>query len=185
MVEINDIPVGTIPFSSIATVTTIDNLNVTGDFVIEILNPNTGQRMAIDDLTWTCYSTLGVNESSNSVPGIKLVQKLKELITYRPKPKSIRTDNCPEFLSKVFVDFCKGNNIDLQYIQPGKPAQNAYIERLNRTFREDVLDAYLFGSLMEVNAIAYEWQIDYNGNHPHKSLNGLSPWLYAKEYLGK
>ena len=67
MVEINDIPVGTIPFSSIATVTTIDNLNVTGDFVIKILNPNTGQRIAIDDLTWTCYSTLGVNESTKSV----------------------------------------------------------------------------------------------------------------------
>lgn len=64
MVEINDIPVGTIPFSSIATVTTIDNLNVTGDFVIKILNPNTGQRVAIDDLTWTCYSTLGVNETN-------------------------------------------------------------------------------------------------------------------------
>ncbi|GAE63021.1 T9SS type A sorting domain-containing protein [Chryseobacterium indologenes] len=67
MVEIDDIPVGTIPFSSIATVTTIDNLNVTGDFVIKILNPNTGQRIAIDDLTCTCYSTLGVNESTKSV----------------------------------------------------------------------------------------------------------------------
>ncbi|MGJ1432064.1 integrase core domain-containing protein [Sphingobacterium spiritivorum] len=85
--------------------------------------------------------------------------------------------------SKVFTDFCAENGIVLQYIQPGKPAQNAYIERLNRTFREDVLDAYLFGSLTEVNAIAYEWQVDYNQNHPHTALNGLSPWLYAKESL--
>ncbi|MDN5422128.1 MAG: integrase core domain-containing protein [Chryseobacterium sp.] len=124
-----------------------------------------------------------VNEAFYSIPGVRLVQRLKELITYRTKPKRIRSDNGPEFLSKVFVDFCKDNDIELQYIQPGKPAQNAYIERLNRTFREDVLDAYLFGSLIEVNAIAYEWQIDYNSNHPHKSLNGLSPWLYAKEVL--
>ncbi|WP_223609588.1 integrase core domain-containing protein [Chryseobacterium sp. OSA05B] len=61
---------------------------------------------------------------------------LKELFTYRPKPKSI--DNGPEFLSKAFVDFFKDNEVELQYIQPGKPAQNAYIERLNRTLREDV-----------------------------------------------
>lgn len=124
-----------------------------------------------------------INEAFYSIPGVRLVQKLKELLLFRPKPKRIRTDNGPEFLSKVFTDFCLDNEIELQYIQPGKPAQNAYIERLNRTFREDVLDAYLFGSLTEVNAIAYEWQIDYNGNHPHKSLNGLSPWLYAKESL--
>ncbi|WP_165602214.1 integrase core domain-containing protein [Chryseobacterium artocarpi] len=124
-----------------------------------------------------------INEAFYSIPGVRLVQKLKELIVHRPKPKNIRTDNGPEFLSKVFVDFCKVNDIELQYIQPGKPAQNAYIEHLNHTFREDVLDAYLFGSIMEVNAIAYEWQIDYNSNHPHTSLNGLSPWLYAKESL--
>lgn len=124
-----------------------------------------------------------INEAFYSIPGVRLVQKLKELLMFRPKPKRIRTDNGPEFLSKVFTDFCLAYEIELQYIQPGKPAQNAYIERLNRTFREDVLDAYLFGSIVEVNATAYEWQVDYNSNHPHKSLNGLSPWLYAKETL--
>ncbi|WP_052217470.1 IS3 family transposase [Empedobacter falsenii] len=124
-----------------------------------------------------------INEAFYSIPGVRLVQKIKELIMDRSTPRRIRTDNGPEFLSKVFTDFCTENGIELQYIQPGKPAQNAYIERLNRTFREDVLDAYLFDSLIEVNAIAYEWQIDYNENHPHTALNGLSPWLYAKEYL--
>ncbi|WP_158638930.1 MULTISPECIES: integrase core domain-containing protein [Sphingobacterium] len=85
---------------------------------------------------------------------------MKELILSRPKPQRILTDNGPEFLSKVFVDFCKENDVELQFIQPGKPSLNVYIERLNRTFKEDVLDAYLFGSLPEVNAISYEWQID-------------------------
>lgn len=124
-----------------------------------------------------------INEAFYSIPGTRLVQKLQELMLHRPKPTRIRTDNGPEFLSKVFTEFCKEKDIELHYIQPGKPAQNAYIERLNRTFREDVLDAYLFGSIAEVNSIAYQWQIDYNGNHPHKSLNGLSPWLFAKESL--
>lgn len=124
-----------------------------------------------------------INEAFYSIPSVRLVQKLKELLLFRPKPKHIRTDNGPEFLSKVFIEFCHDNGIGLKYIQPGKPSQNAYIERLNRTFREDVLDACLFDSLTEVNALAYEWQIDYNSNHPHKSLNGLSPWLYAKNPL--
>ncbi|MFZ4263782.1 integrase core domain-containing protein [Sphingobacterium sp. HJSM2_6] len=73
--------------------------------------------------------------------------------------------------------------MDIQYIQPGKPAQNAYIERFNRTFREDVLDAYLFESINHVIASAYDWKIDYNSNHTHKALNGLSPWLFANESL--
>lgn len=56
---------------------------------------------------------------------------------YRPKPKKIRTENGPEFLSKVFIEFCKEKDIELHYRKSGKPAQNAYIERLNRTFSED------------------------------------------------
>lgn len=51
----------------------------------------------------------------------------------------------------------------------------------NRTFREDILDIYLFESINHVNTLAYEWQIDYNSNHPHKALNGLSPWLFTNE----
>lgn len=124
-----------------------------------------------------------LNEAYYSIPATRLVQKIKEVLLHRAKPKRIRTDNGPEFISKVFKDFCEEQEIEIQYIQPGKPAQNAYIERFNRTFREDVLDAYLFESINHVNALAYEWQIDYNSNHPHKALNGLSPWLYAKDAL--
>jgi putative transposase len=120
-----------------------------------------------------------VNEAHYSIPAKRLVKSLEQLMHFRPKPKRIRTDNGPEFISKTFVEFCVKNKIELQYIQPGKPAQNAYIERLNRTFREDVLDAYLFKNIQEVNTLAFEWQVDYNKNHPHKSLNGQSPWLYA------
>jgi putative transposase len=120
-----------------------------------------------------------INEAYYSIPAERLVEPLKRLIHCRPKPKRIRTDNGPEFISKTFVQFWNEQGIELQYIQPGKPAQNAYIERLNRTFREDVLDAYLFQNIQEVNALAFEWQVEYNKNHPHKSLNGQSPWLYV------
>lgn len=119
-----------------------------------------------------------INEAYFSIPAERLVDSLKRLIQERGKPRVIRTDNGPEFVSKVFVEFCKRKEIDIQYIQPGKPAQNAYIERFNRTFREDILDAYLFKTIQEVNAVSFEWQVEYNRNHPHKALNGLSPWVF-------
>lgn len=79
-----------------------------------------------------------------------------------------------------FIEFCKEKDIELHYIQPGKPAQNAYIRASEPYLYRGCLDAYVFDSIAKVNSIAYQWQIDYNGNHPHKSLNGLSPWLFAK-----
>ena len=97
-----------------------------------------------------------INEAYYSIPAKRLVESLKKLIIFRSKPKRIRTDNGPEFISKIFVNFCQEQGIELQYIQPGKPAQNAYIERLNRTFREDIIDAYLFQNIQEVNTLAFD-----------------------------
>lgn len=68
----------------------------------------------------------------------------------------------------------------MHYIQPGKPAQNGFIERFNRTFREDVLDMNWFGSLQEVKSIAKDWLKSYNLERPHESLAGLLPVLFAK-----
>lgn len=70
----------------------------------------------------------------------------------------------------------------IQYIQPGKPNQNAYIERLNTLFRKDVLDAHLFEDLEEVCILAEDWRQDYNHNHPHKSLGRMSPKAYLEHH---
>lgn len=113
-------------------------------------------------------------------PAVDLVRTLEDLVFIRGIPAYLRVDNGPEFLSKVFVEWCKLNGIKIIYIQPGKPVQNALIERFNRLYREDVLDAYLFDDIHQVKALSEEWKEDYNENHPHGSLGGVSPRKFAR-----
>ncbi len=117
-----------------------------------------------------------------SITGERVVRELDKLAIWRGVPRSIRVDNGPEFLSKAFKKWCEQNNVEIKYIQPGKPVQNAYIERFNRLYREDVLDAYMFESLEEVIQLSDEWIQDYNHKHPHKSLGWLSPLKYFEHF---
>ncbi len=119
-----------------------------------------------------------------SICAEKVVMLLEQIAEERGLPGQIRVDNGPEFLSKAFVQWCSLNNIIIKYIQPGKPMQNAYIERLNRLFREDVLNAYLFDSLEQVRTVADKWVCEYNELHPHKSLNGKTPHQMAAQLGG-
>ena len=116
-----------------------------------------------------------------SICAEKVIMLLQQITEERGVPRQIRVDNGPEFLSKTFVQWCTQNNIIIKYIQPGKPMQNAYIERLNRLFREDVLNAYLFENLEQVRILADKWMNEYNTLHPHKSLNGKTPKQTAIE----
>lgn len=117
-------------------------------------------------------------EIDTSLSGTRVVRVLEEVIVWRGKPQEIRTDNGPEFICSALMQYCEKENIKLRHIQPGRPMQNAFVERFNKTFRTDVLDAYIFESLQEVREIAIAWQEDYNQNHPHGSLNGMSPIDY-------
>lgn len=89
-------------------------------------------------------------ESDFSLPAERVKKSLDEVIFWRGKPKEIRVDNGPEFISNVLLQWATENEIRIKHIQPGKPTQNAYIERFNRFFREDILDAYLFNNLSQV-----------------------------------
>jgi putative transposase len=121
-------------------------------------------------------------EADTSLPSLRVIRVLDRLITQRGKPANIRTDNGPEFISNKLQQWCEQNRITLQYIQPGKPTQNAYIERKNGSIRRELLNAYLFYSLAEVRAMIEEWRADYNTERPHKSLGYLSPVNYAEQY---
>lgn len=120
-------------------------------------------------------------EVDTSLPSLRVIRVLENLIRQRGKPLHIRTDNGPEFISHKLQQWCGRHNITLQYIQPGKPTQNAYIERKNGSIRRELLNAYLFHSLTE-KAMSKEWSIDYNNERPHKSLGYLSPLKFAEQY---
>lgn len=82
-----------------------------------------------------------------------------------------------------FMDWAKDNEIELLFIQPGMPNQNAFIERFNRSFRTEVLDANLFNSVTEVQAAADEWVADYNQYRSHESLGNVPPVQYMPREL--
>lgn len=114
-------------------------------------------------------------EVDTSLRAERVIRVLNQVIQWRGKPQRIRVDNGPEFISSKLGLWCEEQGIHLQFIQPGKPSQNAYIERFNGSFRKDVLDAYLFETLTQVRILADEWMNDYNYDRPHDALEGRSP----------
>lgn len=93
----------------------------------------------------------------------------------RGLPEVLRVDNGPEFLIDAFVDWSEKAGIMIRDIEPGEPNQNAYIERFNRTYRNEILDLYLFYNLEEVRETTYWWMIDCNEERPHDSLADMTP----------
>lgn len=112
---------------------------------------------------------------SFSLPAQKITRWLDNVAYSRGYPQRIRVDNGPENISHHFQDWAKSHGIIIQYIQPGKPAQNAYIERFNRSYREGVLDLYLFHDVSEVQQMTNHWLQHYNEERPHEALNGNTP----------
>lgn len=122
-------------------------------------------------------------EVSTSIPAAYVIRVLEQIIFFRSKPQSVRVDNGPEFISKDFSDWCKSQEIEIIYIQPGKPTQNAYIERFNGSFRRDILDAHWFKSLDEVRERAENWRIDYNMKKTPRRPELYEPDRFCRSYF--
>jgi putative transposase len=95
-------------------------------------------------------------EIAHSIPSLRVIRVLEELVALHGRPAAVRVDNGPELTAEAFSEWCKSQQIAIRYIQPGKPDQNAYIERFNRSYRQDVLDSYVFNSLEEVREVTAE-----------------------------
>jgi putative transposase len=120
-------------------------------------------------------------EVDTSLPGKRVVRVLDQIKSWRGIPEAIRCDNGPELLSEAFTDWCEDNDVEIRYIQPGKPNQNAFIERFNRTFRDEVLSAYLFEDLDQVRDMAWDWMIEYNEERPHDALGKIPPSSFRRK----
>ena len=116
-------------------------------------------------------------EVGTSLPASRVVRVLSQLVALYGRPDRLRLDNGPELTSQVFTEWCAQRGIGLQYIQPGKPMQNAFIERFNRTYRGD-LNAYLFHSTQEAQQLSDAWLVDYNERRSHDALGRVPPLTY-------
>ncbi|MES1196897.1 MAG: IS3 family transposase [Steroidobacter sp.] len=117
-------------------------------------------------------------EIDTSLPAARVVRALDELIELHGKPQRLRLDNGPELISTLLKQWSTQRGIELTFIQPGKPTQNAFIERFNRTYRTEVLDRYLFNTLSEVRSMTEDWRHRYNHSRPHTSLGDIPPSHY-------
>ena len=113
-----------------------------------------------------------------SLPSLRVTRVLERIATWRGYPKKMRMDNGPEFISVTLASWAEEHKIELEFIQPGKPTQNSYVERFNRTYRDEILNMYAFKTLNEVRDITDNWIKEYNDERSHDSLGDLTPSEY-------
>jgi putative transposase len=136
----------------------------------------------IDGRPFRCFNV--IDDFNREVLGITLdkslssqrvIRELTSVIQWRGKPQQLRVDNGPEFIAYAMEKWCADQGIKLVFIQKGKPHQNGYVERFNRTYREEVLDNYCFDNLQQARTMTNAWMWMYNNERPHSSLDYCTP----------
>ena len=143
------------------------------DFMHDQLSDGRSFRLlnVIDDYN---REALGM-EIDFSLPSERVIRALKQIIEWRGRPNIIRCDNGPENISGAIQNWASEAGVAFQYIQPGKPQQNAYVERFNRTVRYEWLSQYYWTDLDEVRDFATKWMWHYNHDRPNMALGGFTP----------
>ena len=147
------------------------------DFVSDALG--SGQRFRIlavvDDFTRECLALV----ADTSLSGARVARELDALVKTRGRPATIVSDNGTELTSTAMLRWQEETSVAWHYFQPGKPQQNGFVESFNGRLRDELLNETLFGSLADARRTIEAWRIDYNGERPHTSLNGLTPNEFA------
>jgi putative transposase len=119
-------------------------------------------------------------EVDTSLPGQRVTRVLDQLVARYGAPKQITVDNGPEFAGQVLDAWAYTHKVRLDFIEPGKPTQNAHIESFNGRFRDECLDLHWFGSLAHARVVIQTWKEDYNTIRPHSALQQQAPAVYAQ-----
>ncbi len=111
--------------------------------------------------------------------GQRVTRVLDRLAIWRGLPVVIQSDNGPQFTSRVLDQGAYDNQVRLQFVEPGKPIQNAFIESFNSRLREECLNEHAFVSFDDTRSKIEQWRIEYNRERPHSSLGYLTPEEFA------
>ena len=143
------------------------------DFMSDSLKDGRSLRTfnVLDDFNRECLAI----DVDISLPTKRVIRSLEQIIEWRGKPSALRCDNGPEYISQELIDWTAKEKITLLYIQPGKPTQNAYVERFNGTARREWLELNIFESIEHAQLLATQWQWTYNNERPHSAIGGVPP----------
>lgn len=149
------------------------------DFVSDSLTSGRKIRVltVVDDYTRECPAL----EVDTSLGGVRVTRFLDRLAETRGLPEVIRTDNGPEFAGKALDEWAYRNRVRLDFIRPGKPVENAYVESFNGKLRDECLNQHWFTTLQAARQIIEDWRRDYNEARPHSSLGNLTPEEFANK----
>ena len=149
------------------------------DFLSDALY--TGRRFrtfnVLDEVIWEALAIV----VDISIASGRVIRELDKVVELGGKPVAIRCDNGPESCVQALVNWCEAHDIEIRYIQPGKPNQNGFIERFNKSYRDEVLNAHLFSTLVQVREVGEEWRETYNEYRPHDALGRIPPTMYMRK----
>jgi putative transposase len=143
------------------------------DFMADVLENGKTFRTfnVIDDFNRECL----VIDVDTSLPALRVIRSLEQIIEWKGKPQVLRCDNGPEYISGALANWAKQKDIALAFIEPGKPTQNAYVERFNRTVRHEWLELTIFESIEQAQHLATRWMWTYSNERPNMAIGGIPP----------